>query len=685
MASNSEHQLTWVMRIKERVAGPLSKLANGAGSAYQKVSRLASGLGSTEGWVNRLKSATSRASIADWISKAHDRVKAINDSLARTKGHVDHINQGKGMRMLAEEASHGHVQVSHLNEQIEHSNWLIHQLKHAALHLFAGLSLAGAMHEVVHATAQMEGLSNAIVYASGSAHEGEKTLHFLEQRADQLGLDVVGMAEGYKSFGGALRGTNLTAQQGRQIYNQVSTAISAMNLNTEDAKGVFLALGQMMSKGTVSAEELRGQIGERIPGAFSMAAKAMGVTEKQLNKLLETGQIAAVDFVPKFAKVLESEFAGALGASTNSLQANINRWNNSLHHLAVTVGQMLKPVMLDLLKIGTAVVHFFVEHSEIIRFTIKLLVVYVAGWAAYRSVILATNIATKAMVYLQGILRIAMLLSTRGIQGATIAMRAFNMATKANPLGLLLGVVTMVMTSVNLFADSTDEATKAQHRFNSALDETAESLDKLRMKYQTATQARDEWWRKRKAPGDEMRNAVNDITVRFGNQDLARPHQIDQMQQDYVKLLRELEDNRYKVLTYERMLLQKNTNGHTFGLAEVNNKVMRYSYDQFGMDQGEMNKLLAHLRRMIGAKEDGSDEDKVLSEREKKIKAKAEGKENEIQASDSRVQHVTQNLTVNQNFDLDAEMSQVQRITQEVLKIIVNASRDAIIIAGKTS
>lgn len=51
---------------------------------------------------------------------------------------------------------------------------------------------------------------------------------------------------------------------------------SALALSKDQMDGVFLALGQMISKGKVQAEELRGQLGERLPGAFDMAAKAMG-------------------------------------------------------------------------------------------------------------------------------------------------------------------------------------------------------------------------------------------------------------------------------------------------------------------------------------------------------------------------------------------------------------------------
>src|SRR5690606_22603244 len=52
---------------------------------------------------------------------------------------------------------------------------------------------------------------------------------------------------------------------------------------------------------TVQAEELRGQLGERIPGAFATAARAMKVTEVELNAMLKRGEVLAVDLLPRMA------------------------------------------------------------------------------------------------------------------------------------------------------------------------------------------------------------------------------------------------------------------------------------------------------------------------------------------------------------------------------------------------
>ena len=61
-------------------------------------------------------------------------------------------------------------------------------------------------------------------------------------------------------------------------------------MSADDSNGVMLALSQMMSKGKVSSEELRLQMGERLPVALQAMAKAAGVSISGLDKLMKEGK-----------------------------------------------------------------------------------------------------------------------------------------------------------------------------------------------------------------------------------------------------------------------------------------------------------------------------------------------------------------------------------------------------------
>jgi len=131
---------------------------------------------------------------------------------------------------------------------------------------------------VAMTTARFQSMGNAIKFASDSSAHGEVSLQWLRDMSDKYGMPIEELTGGFKTFQGAMMDTKFTGDQVRDMFSQVSKGAVTMGLSAEDQQGVFLALGQIMGKGKVQAEELRGQIGERIPGAFKIAAKAMNMT-----------------------------------------------------------------------------------------------------------------------------------------------------------------------------------------------------------------------------------------------------------------------------------------------------------------------------------------------------------------------------------------------------------------------
>jgi tape measure domain-containing protein len=210
--------------------------------------------------------------------------------------------------------------------------------------LFAVSQIKQFASAVVETTVKFESMRKAIDFASGSMEAGAKNFEFIRDLANKLGLDLRATAEGYKTFASASNLAGQSSQETNRQFAAVAKAAQVMGLSAEDTKGAFLALGQMMSKGNVQAEELRGQLGERLVGAFGIAAKAMGVTTGELNKMLQKGQVMAADFLPKFATELENTF-GKGNTQVTSLAASQNRFNSSIDNLILAIGDKLNPFL----------------------------------------------------------------------------------------------------------------------------------------------------------------------------------------------------------------------------------------------------------------------------------------------------------------------------------------------------
>lgn len=196
-------------------------------------------------------------------------------------------------------------------------------------------TLTGMGRAMFEASVSAQRLSMGLSFATGNA---PAEIAYLRKLTDQLGLQFVSTADAYMKFSAAVRQTALEGAGARQVFEAVSKASAVMGLSAEQSQGALLALQQMISKGTVSAEELRGQLGERLPGAFQIAARSMGVTTAELGKMLEQGQLLSEDFLPKFAQQLEQELGGAADKAAARLEASVNRMANAWEKLKQTVG-----------------------------------------------------------------------------------------------------------------------------------------------------------------------------------------------------------------------------------------------------------------------------------------------------------------------------------------------------------
>lgn len=202
--------------------------------------------------------------------------------------------------------------------------------------LFQGLS--GAAKGVVEARIEFEKLQNTLSQAVGTSRVGTE-LNFIRTTAQRLGLEFNATANSYAKFAAASRGTALEGQQTRDIFIGISQASAALGLSSEETAGALTAVQQIISKGKVSAEELRGQLGERLPGAFQIAARSIGVTTQQLDSLLASGSLLADDFLPRFGRQLQTEFADAAARAATSTQGSVNRLTSAWNDLKRTLGE----------------------------------------------------------------------------------------------------------------------------------------------------------------------------------------------------------------------------------------------------------------------------------------------------------------------------------------------------------
>ena len=204
----------------------------------------------------------------------------------------------------------------------------------------------------VQAYNELQSLKSGLSFAF--AKDADRIISDISDKANELGLNFDVVAESYKEFGAAVKGTKLSTEV-EGIMEGFQTASAALGLNKEKQKSVFTALSQMASKGVISAEELRQQMGEHLPIAIQASARAMGMSIKQFNKMLESGNLLAEDLLPKLAKQLKLETQDQAKKKAESFRASLNRLKNEIGSLQAGVGEFvsnsIKPLINQLVNI----------------------------------------------------------------------------------------------------------------------------------------------------------------------------------------------------------------------------------------------------------------------------------------------------------------------------------------------
>lgn len=187
-----------------------------------------------------------------------------------------------------------------------------------------GVAIAKSIYDT---TKQLDVLNKSMQLGAKDAQAYASNVAFLNRVTEDYGLELITTSQAYNKFYIASK-NKLALEDIQLIFDKISKSASLMGMSVYDQEGIFKALEQMMSKGTVQAEELRGQLGDRLPGAFEIMANAMGVSTEKLGDMMKNGEVMASEVLPKFAIELEKAFGADKVDKVNNLTAAENRLKN---------------------------------------------------------------------------------------------------------------------------------------------------------------------------------------------------------------------------------------------------------------------------------------------------------------------------------------------------------------------
>lgn len=213
----------------------------------------------------------------------------------------------------------------------------INGLKQTFLSFAGGLGLTMGLDKFVSAlkdtSVKIDTAKNVLKNVSETTMEYAENLNFLRDISDKYGQDLIVLINNFGQFRAAAKSSKLEIDDLRKIYESLTRAAGAYHMSADRTNDMMVAVTQMFSKGKIAAEELRRQLGNSLPGAFNLMAKAAqlaGITANgttgELEDLMRKGKVLADDVMPSFAAVLDEVTAKS---SFDSLQQSLNRLKNS--------------------------------------------------------------------------------------------------------------------------------------------------------------------------------------------------------------------------------------------------------------------------------------------------------------------------------------------------------------------
>ena len=211
----------------------------------------------------------------------------------------------------------------------------------------AGGATVGIARQALASTAsysaELQKQRIALSQVVGSQAEYNNSLKFISKTSRELAIPQDIVLKNFTRLSASVIGAGGNVKDAEKAFKGISVGILGTGGNLQALDAALLATAQVFSKGKVSAEELRGQIGERLPGAFTLFAKSIDKTPQQLDKALQDGEVTLLDF-QKFVEALTVRYNKSAEEIFKSPAAAGVRLEAELSLLKEKVGSALLPI-----------------------------------------------------------------------------------------------------------------------------------------------------------------------------------------------------------------------------------------------------------------------------------------------------------------------------------------------------
>ena len=316
--------------------------------------------------------------------------------------------------------------------------------------VFAVSKIKEFVSQVANVRGQFQQLEMAFKTMLGSAEKADALMQQLIKTAATTPFGMTDVAQGAKQ----LLAYGVQADKVNETLIRLGDIAAGLSIPLNDLAYLY---GTTMVQGRLYTQDLNQFLGRGIPLTDELA-KQFGVAKDKVKDLVTEGKVGFPE-VEKAIIAMTSEggkFGGLMEAQSQTITGQISNIEDSIEQMFNELGKKSEGVISDVLRLTSKAV----DNWESIG---KVLLVVISTYGAYKAAVIAVAAAHK-MAAVWGEVS-AFLSLTKSITSAKDAMLLLNMATKANPIGLVLGVVAAAATAFGLFSDNTSKAAEMTSKY----------------------------------------------------------------------------------------------------------------------------------------------------------------------------------------------------------------------------
>ena len=334
----------------------------------------------------------------------------------------------------------------------------------AAAGIFAASQIKDFVTQVANVRGEFQKLEIAFKTMLGSASQADALMGQLIETAATTPFGMSDIANSAKQ----LLAYGLEADKVNETLIRLGDIAAGLSIPINDLAYLY---GTTMVQGRMYTQDLNQFLGRGIPIMDELAAQ-FGVAKDKVKDLVTEGKVGFPEVEKAIISLTSqgSKFGGLMEAQSSTITGQISNIEDSIEQMFNELGKRSEGVINDTLDLVSTIV----DNWEAIG---KTLLAVISTYGAYKAAVLAVAAAHKVAA-IWGEVQ-AFLSLTKSVTSAKDAMLLLNMATKANPLGLVLSVVAAAATAFALFSDKTKTAGDEIAELREKIEEQEKALKDL--------------------------------------------------------------------------------------------------------------------------------------------------------------------------------------------------------------